>query len=225
MQHSSQCRARLEKALEGTEKGRERLELAKERLDRYAAKIGEDLIARDEEDKPDAAAEGEMRVPTNLDEPVSAPGHARAAADTEEPRREHRDAADVPCQAPVASDNAENADGAPVHGGDRDREPDTESEGDDSMFDGGAFGGRAPETPGAYSPTSPMSMDVLTDVSVAKEDTSDMAPILSMLAADDELCNALMSIDNEIISIVNQLGGNSRRYRRAERTPSEALGF
>ena len=58
MQHSSQCRARMEQALGSTEKGRERLELAKERLDRYAAKIGEDLIARDAEDKSNAAAEG-----------------------------------------------------------------------------------------------------------------------------------------------------------------------
>ena len=63
LQHSSQCRARLEKAVENTEKGRERQELAKKRLDRYTAKIGEDQIARDKQDKPDAAAEGEMRVP------------------------------------------------------------------------------------------------------------------------------------------------------------------
>ena len=76
------------------------------------------------------------------------------------------------------------------------------------MFDGGVFGDRAPETPGAYSPTSPMSMDVLTEAK------SDVAPILNMMAADDELCNALLTIDDEIICIVNQLGGNSRKYRR-----------
>ena len=57
-QHSNQCRERIEKCLEATEKGRTRLELAKERLDRYTAKIGEDAIARDIENKPDAAAEG-----------------------------------------------------------------------------------------------------------------------------------------------------------------------
>jgi len=41
MQHSGQCRARIEAELAQTERGKARLEHVKERLDRAAAKIGE----------------------------------------------------------------------------------------------------------------------------------------------------------------------------------------
>ena len=42
----------------------------------------------------------------------------------------------------------------------------------------------------------------------------DVAPILSLLGADEELCEALLSVDQEIVKIIAQLGGNHKSYRR-----------
>ena len=48
----------------------------------------------------------------------------------------------------------------------------------------------------------------------ASEQPADMAPIMSLLAADEELCDALKSVDLEIIQLVMQLGGSEKSYRR-----------
>ena len=42
----------------------------------------------------------------------------------------------------------------------------------------------------------------------------DVAPVLNLLAADEELCEALLLVDQEIVQIVAQLGGSGKNYRR-----------
>ena len=64
-QHSESCRLRIEAELAKTAKGRARLENAKERLDHWAAKRGEEIIGQQEPVQP----EGEMDVPRHDDDP------------------------------------------------------------------------------------------------------------------------------------------------------------
>ena len=52
-QHSAACRARLEHELSRTEKGRQRLEHAKERLDRWTSEAGETIIEPTRDARPD----------------------------------------------------------------------------------------------------------------------------------------------------------------------------
>ena len=42
----------------------------------------------------------------------------------------------------------------------------------------------------------------------------DMDPIMSLLAADEEICEAIMTVDREILALVRQLGGSEKSYRR-----------
>ena len=63
MQHSAQCRARIEAELAQTERGKARLEHVKGRLDRSAAEIGEAVVALAAAGAADARPEGEMVVP------------------------------------------------------------------------------------------------------------------------------------------------------------------
>ena len=78
------------------------------------------------------------------------------------------------------------------------------------MIDGGEHGHRVPETPTAYSPTSPISVGR----SENSGPMSAMGPIMSLLEADEELCDAVRTIDKEILSLLRQLGGGDRSYRR-----------
>ena len=79
------------------------------------------------------------------------------------------------------------------------------------MFDGGEHGDRSPVTPMAYSPASPMSTGINSE---ATEQPKDLEPIMNLLAADEEICEALKCVDDEIIMIIRQLGGNEKSYRR-----------
>ena len=79
------------------------------------------------------------------------------------------------------------------------------------MFDGGEHGDRSPVTPMAYSPASPMSTGINSE---ATEQPKDLEPIMNLLAAGEEICEALRCVDEEIIMIIKQLGGNEKSYRR-----------
>ena len=52
-QHSAACRARVEAELGRTEKGRQRLEHAKERLDRWTSEAGETIVESKRDARPD----------------------------------------------------------------------------------------------------------------------------------------------------------------------------
>ena len=189
-QHSAQCRSRIEAELATTEKGRERLELVKDRLDRYAAKVGEDVFGRDALAADGVPAEGEMSVPPQLREPHDQEP-ARAADDL-------GGEAAAPCPLPEPR-------GRGVDGGEgQAQDSDAETEHDHSMDDGGEFGAEVPVTPSVGSPMSVESLGPPKDIS----------PVLSLLAADDDLCEALAMIDQDIVKMVCQLGGNGNKYRR-----------
>ena len=46
---------------------------------------------------------------------------------------------------------------------------------------------------------------------------------MSLLAADEEICEALMTVDREILALVRQLGGSEKSYRRERANQTKFL--
>ena len=55
------------------------------------------------------------------------------------------------------------------------------------------------------------------------DDDNGMQHIMGPLEADKEVCEAVVAVDREIISLVRQLGGSSRGYRRERAKQTKQL--
>ena len=75
-------------------------------------------------------------------------------------------------------------------------EAEEDSDEDENVVDAGEHGHRVPDTPTAYSPTSPMSVGRSED----SGPMGAMGPIMSLLEADGELCEAVRAFDEEILN-------------------------
>ena len=74
-----------------------------------------------------------------------------------------------------------------------------------------------------YSPGSPMSTGGNSGSSGQSNLLADVAPIMNLLAADEELCEAVKQVDAEIVKLVMQLGGSEKSYRRERAQQTKQL--
>ena len=215
--HSDHCRRRIEEELSKTESGRARMELIKTRHDRYAAKMGEQVMQEEQIDQH-LQPEGELRLPPRPRFKFEDPDDLHGG-DAPLPRRD----ASPPRRADPAparqEDDVHREQGGQERADFARERADDDSDEDDDDDDFGEHGHRVPETPTAYSPTSPMSVGR----SVDSDHMSAMGPMMSLLEADEELCEAVYTVEKEIMAIVMQLGGGARSYRRERARQVKAL--
>ena len=213
-QHSEACRRRLESELAKTAKGRARLENAKERLDTWAAKRGEDIIGQRQSEQP----EGEIEIPHRDSPPQFLPddlsgtgGGSYGGGTGAGGARDAGEAGGAGASARPAHTGGDDT-GAQPRGREPARAADDGESDDGQPFDGRLeHGNEVPMTPESmdYSQPSPMRLSPMA-VDFIKAYDEDINLIQEI---DDEDGQAI-SAHLEILNIISKLGGDTRKYRR-----------
>ena len=232
--HSAQCRERISVELNKTAAGRERVQAAELRRVRYLAEQVEAGAARAEGEKAvDRAiierAEGDPQ-PARPDLPL--PGQLDrgvVAADGPEAPCDLRDPPDLPNDAPHNFDL--DAEWSPLPPGIGDQIPMTPqippcSATSQTMSTGDKDG----PLPADASPTSPemdsqddVRMEDGMDLGIMEDEDEAVKKFKRACASLPQTLERISEVDREIMTLINNLGGNPRQYRRERKRTVKAI--